>query len=65
MAHCIFCILSLISSFATKAEFLSLKISLVFANGVDLDEMQHYAAFHLCLPCLPKDPLRDFKYTKG
>ena len=34
--------------------FLSLKIVLILANSVDTDEMQHYAAFHLGLHCLPK-----------
>ena len=27
--------------------------------------MQHYAAFHLGLHCLPKNPLRGFQYAKG
>ena len=27
--------------------------------------MQHYAAFHLGLHCLPKYQLRGFQYTKG
>ena len=26
----------------------------IFTNSVDLDEMQHYAAFHLGLHCLQK-----------
>ena len=34
--------------------FLSLKIVLILANNADPDEMQHYAAFHLGLHCLPK-----------
>ena len=34
--------------------FLFLKIVLIIANSVDSDEMQHNAAFHLCLHCLPK-----------
>ena len=33
--------------FPTKIDFSSLKIILALANGVDPDEMQHYAAFHL------------------
>ena len=33
---------------------LSLKVVLFLANSADLDEMQHYAAFHLGLHCLPK-----------
>ena len=36
--------------------FLSLKVVLVLANGADPDEMQHYAAFHLGLHCLPMQP---------
>ena len=43
---------------------LSLKDVLNLANSADPDEMQHYAAFHLGLHCLPKDPFRDFRYTK-
>ena len=27
--------------------------------------MQHYAAFHLGLHCLPKHPFRGFQYTKA
>ena len=34
--------------------FLSLKVFLILANRIDPDEMQHYAAFHLGLHCLPK-----------
>ena len=37
----------------------------ILANSVDPDEMQHYAAFHLGLHCLPKYPLRGFLNTKG
>ena len=33
--------------------FLSLKVVLILANSADPDEMQHYAAFHLGLHCLP------------
>ena len=40
----------------TKIEFLSLKVT----NRVDPNEMQHYAAFHLGLYCLPKYPFRGF-----
>ena len=32
--------------------------SLIIANSVELDEMQHYAAFHLGLHYLPKYPLK-------
>ena len=45
--------------------FLSLKIFFVIANIVDLDEMAHYAAFHLGLHCLPKTGFRSHLYTKG
>ena len=31
--------------------------------SVDPDEMQHYAAFHLCLQCLLKCPLRGMLCT--
>ena len=44
---------------------LSLTVVLILANSVDPDEMQHYAAFHLVLHCLPKYPFRGFLYTKG
>ena len=43
----------------------SLKVVLIIANSVDPDEMQHYAAFHLGLHCLPKYPFRGFLYRKG
>ena len=33
--------------------FLSLKVVLILANSKDPDEMQHTAAFHLGLHCLP------------
>ena len=45
--------------------FLSLKVVLILANTADPDEMQHYAAFHLGLYCLPKYRFRGFQYTKG
>ena len=32
------------------------KVVLIVANGADPDEMQHYAAFHLCLHCLSDYP---------
>ena len=41
--------------------FLSLNIVLIKADSAACDEMQHYAAFHLGLHCLPKNkmyPLR-------
>ena len=45
--------------------FLSLMVALILANSADSDELQHYAAFHLGLHCLPKYPFRGFQYTKG
>ena len=45
--------------------FLSLKVVFILVNSSDPDEMQHYAAFHLGLHCLPKYPFRGFQYTKG
>ena len=35
----------------------SLKIVFILANSADPGEMQHYAAFHLGLHCLPKVPV--------
>ena len=43
--------------------FLSLKVVLILANSADPYEMQHYAAFHLCLHCLSKYLFRGFQYT--
>ena len=37
----------------------------MLANSADPDEMQHYAAFHLGLHCLPKYLSKGFTYTKG
>ena len=39
---------------------------LILANNADPDEMQHHAAFHLGLRCLPKYLFRGtcIKYTK-
>ena len=45
--------------------FLSLKTVLNLANSADPDEMQHNAAFHLGLHCLPKYLLRGFQSSKG
>ena len=44
--------------------FLSLKNALILANSADPDEMQLYAAFHLCLHSLPEYQFRGFQYTK-
>ena len=38
----------------SKHTFFGLKIAFVLANSVDTDEMPHYVAFHLTLPCFPK-----------
>ena len=45
--------------------YLSLKVVLILANSADPDEIQRYAAFHLCLHCLFKYPFRGFQHTKG
>ena len=47
-----------------KIVSLSLKIDLVLSNSTDPDEMQHYAAFHHGLHCLPKYLFRGFQSTK-
>ena len=40
--------------------FLSLKVILILANSADPDGMQHYAAFHLGLHCLPEYWFMEF-----
>ena len=45
--------------------FLYLKTVLTSAKSADPDEMQHYAAFHLGLHCLPKYPIMGFPVYKG
>ena len=35
-----------------------MKVVLILSNSEDPDEMQHYAAFHLGLHCLPKNLFR-------
>ena len=40
--------------------FLSLKVVFIIANSADFDEMQHHAAFHRGLHCLPKYHFRGF-----
>ena len=37
-----------------------LKICFVLANSVDPDKIPHYAAFHLCLHCLPKYAFKSY-----
>ena len=44
--------------------FMPGDLFLTFINNVDTDEIQHNAAFHLGLPCLPKYPFRGFHSTK-
>ena len=41
--------------------FLSLKVVFILANSADTDEMQHFAAFHMGLHCLPKYLFRTGK----
>ena len=45
--------------------FLSLNVVLISVNSADPDEMQDYAVAYLGLHCLPKQPFRGSKYTKG
>ena len=40
-------------------------VALILANSEDPDEMQHHAAFHLGLQCLPKYTFWGFQYTRG
>ena len=42
----------------SQVVFLCLKVILILAKSADPDEMQHYAAFHLGLHCLPNYPFR-------
>ena len=53
---------------ASKVEFSKVlcfffhrRFVLILANSEDPDEMQHCAAFHLCLHCLPKYPFRGLQ----
>ena len=39
-------------------------IAFILANSTDLDEMQHYALFHLGLHCLQKYSFWEFLNTK-
>ena len=48
-----------------KILYFCLNILLTYINSADLDEMQHYAAFHLGLHCLLKYVFRGSPYTKG
>ena len=40
--------------FLKYSVYLSLEIVFILANSAEPDEMQHHAAFHLGLHCLPK-----------
>ena len=51
--------------FSKNVVFFCMKIVNNFTNSVDPDEMQHYAAFHLGLHCLPKYLFRGFPEYKG
>ena len=51
-------------NFLNYCVLLSLKMA-YSADPDKSDEMQHYAAFHLGLHCLPKYPFRGFQNTKG
>ena len=44
---------------------ISIPEVIILANSADPDEMQHDAAFHLGLHCLPTYLFRGFQYTKG
>ena len=44
--------------------FLSNNILFTISNSVDPDEMQHYAAFHLCLHYLQKFLFKGVQDTK-
>ena len=43
---------------------MSLKVVLILVNSADPDEMQHQAAFHLGLHCLPKYVFRGFSIQR-
>ena len=45
--------------------FLTKMAVLILANSTVPDEMQHHAAFHLVIYCLPQCHSRGFQYTKG
>ena len=53
------------SKFLNYDVFMSVKVVFILANSEDTDEMRPYAAFHLCLHCLPKYLFTDIKYEKG
>ena len=40
-----------------------MKVVLILKKSADPDEMQHHAAFHMGLHCLPKYPFRGFQYA--
>ena len=53
------------SKFSKSNILQSLKIFFNSANSAEPDEMQHYAAFHLGLHCLPWYPFRGFQESIG
>ena len=50
---------------SNKVAFLSQKPVFVLTHRVEPDEKPHYAAFYLCLHCLPKYESRSHSYNKG
>ena len=48
---------TILCAITLKSKFLNFTEE---TNSADPDEMQHSAAFHLGLHCLPKYPFRDF-----
>ena len=50
--------------FSNDDVVLSLNVVLILANSADPDEMQHNAAFHLGLHCLPKYPFNLWNTVK-
>ena len=64
---CPFCILRGLRKFLNFNihVFLLLKIDFILANNAGLDEMPHYAAFHLGLHCLPKYMSTGIQFDKG
>ena len=49
----------------SKFSILFLNVVLMLENSADTDEMQHYAAFHLGLHCLPESPYRVSRVKCG
>ena len=51
--------------FPNYQSFLTVKIFFTLTNSADLDEMPHFAAFHLGLHYLPKYRFMGFQYIMG